>query len=209
MCNGPQTNCRLTLRLFVTTDVVNTTRMSGSTPVSTYLVTTTSLVGDMTTAVVRIQPSAPKQSSKGGGGKFRGPPAPSDDTAQLPAPGTTTTSNALDLGRDPKTTGTSEDLQEQQRNSQDATDSDGSSGNSNNTSDDRRSLTAGQIIGITVGSVALLSSLSLGVFLVLRYRKHRLAKKEMMSGRQRKRPNSRGRGVGVGVIVPVVVHPAS
>ncbi|KAM7184418.1 hypothetical protein V8F20_012241 [Naviculisporaceae sp. PSN 640] len=154
MCNGPKTNCRLTLRLYVTTDVYNTTKMSGSTPISTYLVTTTSLEGDEVTAVARIQPPTPTPSTKQG--RLRERPSQTNSTSKAAA---IKTSKVLDLGKDHESTSNAEEQTIMET--------------TNNAASSPMSLTGAQITGIVVGSTALLSLLSLGIFLVVRYRKGR------------------------------------
>lgn len=158
MCNGPKTNCRLTLKLDVTTDVVNTTQMSGSTPISTYLVTTTSLVGDGITAIARIQLPTPTQSSKQE--KFRGRPSETNSTSEVPV---IETSKALDLGKDHEPT--------------DSLEAQSTPETENNGSSSQITLTTAQITGVVAGSVAFLLVSSLGLFSVLRYRKRRLSRK--------------------------------
>lgn len=130
ICNDTDdSSCLLTLKLSIITKVYTTTEMSGTVPSTTYLVTTTTVVGDGITVVDRIAP-------------------------------TTRTNTTVTIS---SSTGSSERGER----------TGGSEGGARNETKEDWVPTAGQIAGIVIGIVMLLSLSGTGAYIILRYRKRR------------------------------------
>ena len=138
ICNdADDSSCLLTLKLSIITKVYTTTEMSGTVPSTTYLVTTTTVVGDGITVVDRIAP-------------------------------TTRTNTTVTIS---SSTGSSE--RGERTGIEGGARTGGSEGGARNETKEDWVPTAGQIAGIVIGIVVLLSLSGTGAYIILRYRKRR------------------------------------